>query len=956
MKTALAVLAAAVSWAVLAPGAARPAGTPTATSSAVAPPGFVDAAIPEDPAIHRGVLANGLRYAVMHAARPVGGVSVRLAIAAGSIDESDTERGIAHFIEHMAFRSTRDFPDSSVDRLFAGRGLHFGRDLNAGTGLRDTRFKLDLPTAKTDDLDLALRWLRNVADGMTFEAAAIDKERGVVLAEKEARDNAESIAEDAVTRFDAPGALSTLRNPIGEETVLRGATSELLSAFYRRWYRPDDAIVIMVGDLTVSEMEGRIRSTFGSWRADGPAPQRGARPAPDPGRGLDVVSIRQPKLLDAIDICRVGRTQATQPDDLARARRDALSEAWRYALDRRLLSLREDPANSLVGARTVVTDNDADVRAVCVDIYPAAGGWSVALKAVARELKRFADDGPTELEFEKAVEGVRGTLRGAITESRNRESATLADRLVEAQLRGGVVPEPRQALAAFDTAIEDFTVADARGSFAADWAGAGPLVSMSSASAPTTEALRAEWLAIEGGGALRAYADRKAVNWAYDFGPAGAVVSRRAIDTGGYVSSVFRNGVRLNFKRTDFATNAAQLTIRFGSGRRELAANDYFAAVLGGTLFVLGGVGKHSFEDIQTLYHIDPKSLRLVPGDDAFYLTATVTRPNLSDQLTVLAAYLSDPAFRPSLDSVLREAVDATYRLMGASPYFAANVALTERVSPGGSQNLPPRAALAGLDGTRVSALLQPSITRDPLDVTIVGDIDEAGATALVARTLGALPPRRSPLAPRADAATGFLRFPPTAAATIHVDYHGPPDKAAALAVWPLYVATPARRREEYALRLLAAVFNDQLRRRVRVELGKSYAPRAAAVTPDDTDQGQLVATVESYPVDAAAMLGEIRAIAGRLRDGAVTQDELDAARAPMLADDRRAMASNEHWALALSGSAASDQNLRDALGFSDSLASIRLDEVTAVAARWLAAEPWTVVAMPAAAGEGSKP
>lgn len=103
-------------------------------------------------------------------------------------------------------------------------------------------------------------------------------------------------------------------------------------------------------------------------------------------------------------------------------------------------------------------------------------------------------------------------------------------------------------------------------------------------------------------------------------------------------------------------------------------------------------------------------------------------------------------------------------------------------------------------------------------------------------------------------------------------------------------------------------------------------------------------------------MLGEIRAIAGRLRDGAVTQDELDAARAPMLADDRRAMASNEHWALALSGSAASDQNLRDALGFSDSLASIRLDEVTAVAARWLAAEPWTVVAMPAAAGEGSKP
>lgn len=500
MNTKTIGMAAALASLALAPPAWAdpPAATPAATAADPA-----KAMPPEDPRVRRGVLANGLRYAVMRAGKPKDGASIRLGIATGSYEESDAERGVAHFVEHMAFRSTRRFPDDSVDGAFAGKGARFGRDLNGRTEFSSTRFQLDLADADETDWSLALQWLRDVADGVVFEAASVDKERGVILAEEEASHSAESTAARAVASFESPNLRSTLRDPIGAEEVLRATTPAVLRGFYERWYRPDNAVVVIVGDLPLDALEAKVKAAFGAWRRNGALPAGAARAPPDPRRGLDVTSLARPVDIDRISACRLGPPDPDNAADPARARRGFLGSIWREALNQRLAGLRADPSNGLIGAR-IETIDDPDVERVCLLVFPVAGGWARALGASQRELRRFGAAGPTELEVETATDNVRARLRGAITSGPNRDAPELADTLLDAVLRGDVMVEPRQDLRAFDLAVEDLALADVRAAFERDWSGAGPLISIVSPTPPTREAVRGAWEGADGKNTLAA--------------------------------------------------------------------------------------------------------------------------------------------------------------------------------------------------------------------------------------------------------------------------------------------------------------------------------------------------------------------------------------------------------------------------------------------------------------------
>ena len=174
MRSALLALAALFA-------AAGAAEAQTASASAVA---TADAVRP-DPAVRRGVLPNGLRYAVMRNAQPAQGVSIRMNIKVGSFDESDDEQGIAHFLEHMAFNGTRSIAEDELDRVFAAQGVAFGKDQNASTGHFDTTYYLDLPLADARKLDLGFRWMREIGDGMDLSPEWVNRARGVVLEEQD---------------------------------------------------------------------------------------------------------------------------------------------------------------------------------------------------------------------------------------------------------------------------------------------------------------------------------------------------------------------------------------------------------------------------------------------------------------------------------------------------------------------------------------------------------------------------------------------------------------------------------------------------------------------------------------------------------------------------------------------------------------------------------------------------
>ncbi|MEO7177591.1 MAG: pitrilysin family protein, partial [Allosphingosinicella sp.] len=204
-------------------------------------------AIP-DPAVRTGAFANGLRYAIMRNPSPARAVSIRLAVRTGSYDEQDSEAGFAHFIEHMAFRSTRQSPEGSFDTRFASMGVAFGRDENAATGLESTLYQMDVPIADPAAVAKVLEWLRGAADGILFAPAAVELEKGVLVAELRTRTSPATIAGREAAQFQAPELRSFTRDVGGTEASVRASTPAALQDFYDRWYRPDNAVLVIVGD------------------------------------------------------------------------------------------------------------------------------------------------------------------------------------------------------------------------------------------------------------------------------------------------------------------------------------------------------------------------------------------------------------------------------------------------------------------------------------------------------------------------------------------------------------------------------------------------------------------------------------------------------------------------------------------------------------------------------------
>ncbi|MDX1704548.1 MAG: insulinase family protein, partial [Altererythrobacter ishigakiensis] len=199
---------------------------------------FEESDIPVDPAFHFGVLDNGMRYVLRSNGTPEGTALVRLHIGAGSLDETDSERGLAHFVEHMAFNGSTRIPEGEMIPLLEREGLAFGADTNASTGFERTLYMLNLPRNDEDLLETALMLMRETASELLIEQEAVERERGIILAERRDRNNFAYKAAIDGFEFSAPDARFVERVPIGSLEVLENASAEDLRGFYERNYIP----------------------------------------------------------------------------------------------------------------------------------------------------------------------------------------------------------------------------------------------------------------------------------------------------------------------------------------------------------------------------------------------------------------------------------------------------------------------------------------------------------------------------------------------------------------------------------------------------------------------------------------------------------------------------------------------------------------------------------------------
>ncbi len=218
--------------------------------------------VPLDPSIKTGKLSNGLVYFIKQNKKPENRAELRIVVHAGSINEDDDQKGLAHFCEHMAFNGTKIFPRTELVDYIESIGMQFGADLNAYTNFDQTVYMLQVPTDKPGILEKGLQILEEWGHQVSYDDKEIDKERGVILEEERLYRG----AEDRIWKKELPirfyNSKYAQRDVIGDTMIIKTAPYSAFKRFYKEWYRPNNMSVISIGDFDIAKVENIIKEYF----------------------------------------------------------------------------------------------------------------------------------------------------------------------------------------------------------------------------------------------------------------------------------------------------------------------------------------------------------------------------------------------------------------------------------------------------------------------------------------------------------------------------------------------------------------------------------------------------------------------------------------------------------------------------------------------------------------------
>ncbi len=905
-----------------------------------------------DPAVRFGVLANGLRYAVLANPQPTEAVALRLYFDHGSLDEADDQLGLAHVLEHMAFNGSANVPEGEMVKILERAGLQFGPDTNAFTSFDQTVYQLDVPDISDETLDTAFFLLREIADKLTIAPDALDRERGVVLSEARAADTYRFRFTRSLWRFLYQGTHFAERFPIGSTEVIAAAPAERVRALYEAHHRPDEALLVMVGALDAADMAARIEATFDDWAApDVPVPARTETTGPVRGgeAGLFIDPDMPPTLTLAV-------LRPAEPyEDTAESRRErTLTALATGAFNRRLSRLaRASDAPFVGGGASISRVFDAYDQAT-VSMTVKADVWREALTLAEAELRRAVEFGFSDAEIAEQIANAEAGLEARANSADTRQSPDLADNLVSAFNGRSVFTHPRSDRDRFAALAPELDAAAVSAAFADWWRGAEPLIFMSADVAPAggadalldafAEARQAPVTAPEAAAALA---------FAYDdLGPPAEVVERRTIADLGVEQAVLSNGVRISVKPTAFEDEIARLSVRVGGGSLELPADQPGLDRLMDSALIRGGLGAHTLDDLVSILAGTTLDLSFSVRADAFAFSGATTPEDLPLQLQVYAAYLADPAWRVEALDQHRRGLEVWLPTLDATPG-----AVSARVVPRLIRNDDPRFgipdddALLSRDLDEARVAFERARTRGAIEVAVVGDVDVDAVIDAIARSFGALEMRES--TPPAFEAARVLTFAPPTPAPVRLTHAGEDNRTLIQVYWPTFDDTDAARAR--AGRLLERVFDLKLTETVREAFGASYSPGAGAfhsrIYPGF---GYLNARIEATPQEADRMLETIDAIAAELAGGSISDDELIRAKTPILETIAQNQERNPYWLSVISTAWSDPDSLDRHRSAEAAYRALSIDDLTAVASAHL--RPEHAVAVVIGPPEGGAP
>jgi zinc protease len=889
--------------------------------------------IPADRGATYGQLGNGLRYIIYPNSEPPKRVSLRLHVAAGSLMETDAQRGVAHFLEHMMFNGSKNYAASELIPRMQHLGIGFGADVNAGTSFDETVYMLDLPDLAEETLKLGFTVMRDFGDGAMLQAGEIDNERGVILAEKASRDTVGYRLMQQQFNKLLPDSLIAKRFPIGIEEVIKSAPRASFSDFYTRYYTPARMTFIVVGDVDPAAMSQRVEAVFGSM----------SNPA-EPGKDPDLGPIKAPEGLDAavftdkevtstsLSLTLV-RPYQRKPDTRA-TRIERLPLEIAHAMISRRLAQKE---NSPIAAGTASDEeafNYAEIGSI--EVVASNDRWQEAVPVLEQEFRRAMEHGFATAELAEAKANILNGYEQAVKQKPTRKSETIARELVKSINAEELFSTPETDLEIVGKGLESVTPDNCHAALKKFWDTPGMHLILTTKEAPENAAQNLAALYQESTGSpVAAPAASTNLKFAYtNSGKPGILTTRSAVADLGISQLVFSNNVRVNLKPTDFEKNRIHLLARIGSGQLTQPKNKPMLDDFAKAVFEGGGLGKHSNDELQQILAGKNVGARMGIAEDAFTLGGSTTPADFGLQVRLMCAKLSDPGYRKEGLWQFQKEIPMIYQQLNHTP-AGPQQAMQGWLHGGDSRFMPaPRETLSSYTLEDAKGWLTPELTKGYLELSIVGDFQIEAVLPELLASFGALPKRERSKPELAEARRTVF---PNAPAEKTFTYDSKIPQAVAYAIWKS--TGPRNNQQEFRrLNILAEIFQDRLREEIREKLGASYSPNSMAAGSDALeDFGFVLGQSICKPADIPLLLSTMRELAEKLATAGVTADDLDRALKPTFSQLKQSLRDNKYWLNTAISQCQSDPKRLDLVRGRDAdYASITVKEINALAKKFL--------------------
>jgi len=776
--------------------------------------------LPFDPAATVGTLSNGMRYYIRENKKPEKRAELRLVVDAGSVLEDDDQRGLAHMVEHMAFRGTKKFAGNQISSYLESVGMRYGPDINAFTSFDETVYMITIPTDTAAIVDKGFQILSEWAHNVAFDPAQIEKERPVVIEEWRLGQGAENRMQNKWFPVLFTGSRYGERLPIGVKSILETYKPATLRRFYDTWYRPDLMAVVAVGDFDKRQIESLIKRYLGAIPAATQAKARTLFPVPPHDSTL--VSINTDKEATRSVIRLLYKQSKRFNTTEASYRQHLVEQLFGSMFNDRFSEIVQKPNPPFINASAVQGELVRSAESFSLTALVADNGIQRGLNALLTEGERVRRFGFLQSELDRAKKDTQRGIEQAYAERAKTNSSVYAAAYVSAFLQSEPSTSIEYDLAAVTRMLPGITLAEVN-KLASEWmTGKNRVLATTSPDksglvTPVAGELLMAFDAVKGAD-LTAYTEIAPSQQLVDKEPAGGrIVSEKQIKEIGVTEWKLSNGVRVLLKPTDFNADQIVFTSYAPGGASLLPDAAYIAASAADLIPATSGVGNFTVVDLQK--YLAGKQVSVYPSIDDLSqgISGSASQRDVSTMMQLIYLYFTQPRLDTSLVNTFLGRFKGALANRSASPEAAFSDTLQVTMAQHSVRDLPVSAAtLDAIDPFKSFDFYKERFSdASGFTFVFVGNFSTDSIKPLVAKWLGALPSTG-----RKETWRDNGIRPPTGVVQRVVKKGAEPKARTALIFTGPFEYT---RQNRYHLSALAELLNIKLREALRENLGGTY-------------------------------------------------------------------------------------------------------------------------------------